>query len=502
MNGFNGTELRQLCFDEPEFRPLRDQLLDRASKVEIIDWLLEYAERKLLLESLLVWADKNNPAMYKKHKPYHSGEESPSTGNEGKYKVLWQTETGLKPKHLFASPDYVCLADNRSLQFFSTDDGKSLIDSLTTVGKFSLAEYEIIGGAITPSGNLLLTAIPHHPFNKAYLLVLEFTKSYAKGISVRWFYEAKSTQLSVPVIDNETVYLIEGRAKLVTLDINSGQMQHTISLPESTLHEDYVSFVFAADRFCLALYDGTVMALSLETALAIQTLYEDPNKYSLSPLATDGRYLFFGSPSIEQEVLSPSRVYAIDTLSGRKPWGFELPPDPLGRHRPIEGKPLVVNNTVCITGSNHFLHVLDIDTGRELWRYEMPHRIELGPEWTGHAVVVADRKGGIRALQFGTPEFIVSCHYDLSTPPVLNEWNPLIFTLINTGYCKASDVILNLSGNFEGSIKYTTQQFSTIFPGDCKHCQIRLKPTDPGSVFRLAITIYYKYDDQPGNQML
>lgn len=68
--GFTERELRDLCFYEPEFRPVHDQLPQGAGKVEIIRGLLEYAEQKVLLDTLLDLAKKHNPARYKKHQPY------------------------------------------------------------------------------------------------------------------------------------------------------------------------------------------------------------------------------------------------------------------------------------------------------------------------------------------------------------------------------------------------------------------------------------------------
>jgi hypothetical protein len=68
--GFTERELRDLCFYELEFRPVHDQLPQGASKAEIIRCLLEYAEQKVLLETLLDLAKKHNPARYEKHQPY------------------------------------------------------------------------------------------------------------------------------------------------------------------------------------------------------------------------------------------------------------------------------------------------------------------------------------------------------------------------------------------------------------------------------------------------
>jgi hypothetical protein len=68
--GFTEQDLRDLCFYEPEFRPVHEQLPHGASKTEIVRGLLEYAEQKMLLDTLLDLAKRHNPARYRQHQPY------------------------------------------------------------------------------------------------------------------------------------------------------------------------------------------------------------------------------------------------------------------------------------------------------------------------------------------------------------------------------------------------------------------------------------------------
>lgn len=65
--GFTAEELRRFCHDEPDFRPVYDQLAANTGKAEIIDRLIEYAEQKRRIELLLIWAKENNPARYEKN---------------------------------------------------------------------------------------------------------------------------------------------------------------------------------------------------------------------------------------------------------------------------------------------------------------------------------------------------------------------------------------------------------------------------------------------------
>lgn len=70
IQGFDEQELRALCYYQAEFRPLHERLAPDAGRIEIVDDLVEYAERTLLLDALLAWAQEQNPARYAQHGPY------------------------------------------------------------------------------------------------------------------------------------------------------------------------------------------------------------------------------------------------------------------------------------------------------------------------------------------------------------------------------------------------------------------------------------------------
>lgn len=70
MEGFTEEEIRRLCFDATEFRPVYEQLAEAMGKDRVVDKLIESAERRELLDTLLAQAETLNPARYKKHQPY------------------------------------------------------------------------------------------------------------------------------------------------------------------------------------------------------------------------------------------------------------------------------------------------------------------------------------------------------------------------------------------------------------------------------------------------
>lgn len=72
IEGFSEADLRRFCFDESAFRPVYNELAGAAGKAGIVDKLLEYAEQRDLLDSLLNWAKAENPSRYAKHQPYQA----------------------------------------------------------------------------------------------------------------------------------------------------------------------------------------------------------------------------------------------------------------------------------------------------------------------------------------------------------------------------------------------------------------------------------------------
>jgi hypothetical protein len=70
VNGFSDLDLRRLCYDVPDFRPVYNELAQSTGKAQIVDKLIEHAERTLQLDTLLALAKERNPARFELHGPY------------------------------------------------------------------------------------------------------------------------------------------------------------------------------------------------------------------------------------------------------------------------------------------------------------------------------------------------------------------------------------------------------------------------------------------------
>jgi hypothetical protein len=78
LNGFDDRELRRLCQDVPDFRPVYNELARNTGKGEIVDELLAYAEKQLLMDTLLALAKDQNPSRYDHHGPYYHDDPTPA----------------------------------------------------------------------------------------------------------------------------------------------------------------------------------------------------------------------------------------------------------------------------------------------------------------------------------------------------------------------------------------------------------------------------------------
>ncbi|MBE7551044.1 MAG: 5'-methylthioadenosine/S-adenosylhomocysteine nucleosidase [Anaerolineales bacterium] len=95
MNSFTDQELRRLCYDTPIFRPIYDQLARNTGKAEIIDWLLEYAEQKRQLETLLDLVKEYNPSKFVSHQPYYEVIHAFATGERSSEESQPEVKSGM-----------------------------------------------------------------------------------------------------------------------------------------------------------------------------------------------------------------------------------------------------------------------------------------------------------------------------------------------------------------------------------------------------------------------
>jgi hypothetical protein len=147
--GFTDDELRRLCYDIPEFRPIYDELSQETGKSKIIDRLIEYANRKLKLEELLAWANQHNPARYEAHQPYHISTINPFTSADS-----YEKSSKIETTRRVVKREEVYLALGLAVAIFSCMAGWLALPQIQRLWR------EFTPTSITPSS---LTTNPNTP---------------------------------------------------------------------------------------------------------------------------------------------------------------------------------------------------------------------------------------------------------------------------------------------------------------------------------------------------
>jgi hypothetical protein len=78
VQGFNEEELRNLCYEEPEFKTVYDNWPRGTPKSTFVQEFIDLADRRLKLDTLLDLAKKHNSARYEAHQPYYEDDEPAS----------------------------------------------------------------------------------------------------------------------------------------------------------------------------------------------------------------------------------------------------------------------------------------------------------------------------------------------------------------------------------------------------------------------------------------
>jgi len=70
IEGFDEEELRTLCFDKPILKHVYENWSTSSGKSELARRIVDYADKKLAVETVLSWAKIHNPHRYEMHQPY------------------------------------------------------------------------------------------------------------------------------------------------------------------------------------------------------------------------------------------------------------------------------------------------------------------------------------------------------------------------------------------------------------------------------------------------
>jgi hypothetical protein len=137
--GFSDEELRRLCFDEPEFKPVFEKLSQGMGKDRIIDELIQYAERRELIEPLLDVAEKLNPAGYERYQPYYDDSMVGPTTSRSSYP---DTETQFQSTE--ASTHFVSAGMNALIRLMQAPQVRAAVVAFQTDFQAACEQIDIL----------------------------------------------------------------------------------------------------------------------------------------------------------------------------------------------------------------------------------------------------------------------------------------------------------------------------------------------------------------------
>ncbi|HXV99121.1 MAG TPA: hypothetical protein VEC93_11925, partial [Anaerolineae bacterium] len=154
--GFTDEELRRLCYDAPDFRPVYDELATETGKAKIVDRLVEYAEQKLQVGILLALAKERNPARYEQNQPYEADITSPTPGESPYLGLQYFDEADADlffGRELLTAKLVGCLREHRFLAIVgASGSGKSSIARAGLVPALKRGEV-LADGSLPPEGS-------------------------------------------------------------------------------------------------------------------------------------------------------------------------------------------------------------------------------------------------------------------------------------------------------------------------------------------------------------
>lgn len=239
-----------------------------------------------------------------------------------------------------------------------------------------------------------------------------------------WQWAAESTSVSAPAVSVNAVWVVVGNKVLVSLDLGTGKELKQWPLPSGFKSTPAAPLVTASQVFV----PGHNAVLAWNYREQTHWLFNLPKSVTNAPvlsgtgliILTSGEEIIALDPATRQlrwrKVLglagknlsaplcqedqlwvgAGDGVYALRVTDGKQLWHFSS-------KRSVHAKPLLADKTNVIYAAGHddYFYALDAETGKELGRYNMQHRIDADPGLTadGAWVVVADRFGNVAAVQ-------------------------------------------------------------------------------------------------------
>jgi outer membrane protein assembly factor BamB len=277
----------------------------------------------------------------------------------------------------------------------------------------------------------------------------------------KWRYKSTDEIKSSAAVSGNTVYFGDEKGTFHAIDASSGKKKFTFQaeagIPGApTIYQDHV-LVGSYDQnlYCLkpdgtlhwkvetegyihgspAIWNGNALVAGCDGFLRTIQLSDGAEKQKLRLGAYVG-----ASPAIAKERLFVgtfgNQFLGVDLTQNKVIWTYE---NPEGRF-PFYSSPAVRDRIVYVGGRDKFLHALDSNSGKLIWKFGSKSRVESSPVISGNTIYFGTVGGQVYGLAADSGK--VRWEYDVAeavvSSPAIVEGKMIIGTKGGTLYCFGS----------------------------------------------------------------
>jgi eukaryotic-like serine/threonine-protein kinase len=258
--------------------------------------------------------------------------------------------------------------------------------------------------------------------------------------NVLWKFKADGPVHSSPCILKNTLYFSSRSNSLYALDAQSGklkwQKQLGKDLPYEWLFDYYVSSpLVAGETIYTGSGDGNLYALNATNG-NMQWKFNAGSRVRSTPALYENK-VYFGDCS--------GKVYALDKSNGRQVWQFAIHGDTMRNEnfgfdrKAVIASPAIANNTVVVGGRDGYLYAIDAQTGKQKWEFDYKVSWIISSVAIKDSIVVTGTSDGrfINALNLNTGKEIWRFNVTApvwASPSIVGD---KVFNAVNDGlvYC-------------------------------------------------------------------
>jgi outer membrane protein assembly factor BamB len=215
---------------------------------------------------------------------------------------------------------------------------------------------------------------------------------------VLWKFKTNGRIRSTPVIQNKSVLVASYDGVVYALDKSKGTLQWRYETEGAHLKSDDFGWdrnaidatpVVTEGKMVLGSRDGSLYAVDLNTRALLWKFTYGPTWSISSPLVHQGK-VFVG--------WSDNKLFcAVDLQTGKEVWKYEA-----GDY--VYSSPVVAGNTVMVGSGDNKLYGFDAATGKVQWTFKTQGSIYSSPVLDSATVYIGSDDGAMYALQGSTRE--------------------------------------------------------------------------------------------------